>query len=59
MDAILLTGGMAHADALVDAIRERVAWIAPVDVHPGEDELVALAEGTLRVLIGVEEPQTF
>jgi butyrate kinase len=58
VDAILLTGGMAHARALVDAIVERVAWIAPVDVHPGEDELVALAEGTLRVLSGGEEPLT-
>src|SRR4051794_23730698 len=59
VDAILLTGGMAHAGALVAAIAERIAWIAPVAVHPGEDELAALAEGTLRVLTGAEKRQTF
>ncbi|UGS36152.1 butyrate kinase [Capillimicrobium parvum] len=55
VDAILLTGGMAHAAALTAAIAERVDWIAPVNVHPGEDELAALAEGALRVLRGEEE----
>lgn len=58
VDAILLTGGMAYADTLVAAIVERVSWVAPVEVHPGEDELIALAEGTLRVLTGAERPQT-
>jgi len=55
VDAILLTGGMAHSLDLVDAVRARVGWIAPVHVYPGEDELRALAEGALRVLRG-EEP---
>lgn len=55
VDAVLLTGGMAHLAPVVDAIRRRVAWIAPVALHPGEDELRALAEGALRVLRG-EEP---
>ncbi len=55
VDAVLVTGGMAHLAPVVEAIRRRVAWIAPVRVHPGEDELRALAEGALRVLRG-EEP---
>ena len=55
VDAVLLTGGMAHLGPVVDAVRRRVAWIAPVHVYPGEDELRALAEGALRVLRG-EEP---
>jgi butyrate kinase len=55
VDAVLLTGGMAHLEAVLDAVRRRVAWIAPVRVYPGEDELRALAEGALRVLRG-EEP---
>ncbi len=55
VDAVLLTGGLAHLPPVVEAIRRRVAWIAPVDAHPGEDELLALAEGALRALAG-EEP---
>jgi len=55
VDAILLTGGMAHLPEVVEPIRRRVAWIAPVALYPGEDELGALAAGALRVLRG-EEP---
>lgn len=50
VDAILLTGGMAHAKEVVDDIQARIGWIAPVHVYPGEDEMRALDEGVLRVL---------
>jgi butyrate kinase len=54
VDAILLTGGMAHSGRLVNRLRGYVHWIAPVAVYPGEDELRALAEGVFRVLDGEE-----
>lgn len=44
VDAILLTGGLAHSDLLVKWIKKRVGFIAPIKVYPGEDELQALAE---------------
>lgn len=56
VDAVLLTGGMAHVAEVVEPLRRRVGWIAPVHLHPGEDELRALAEGALRVLTGEEAP---
>jgi butyrate kinase len=59
VDAILLTGGMAHSQQLVSAIRERVGWIAPMVVYPGEDELQALVEGALRVLRHEEPAREF
>lgn len=55
VEAIILTGGIAYSKRMVDYIKERVDFIAPVVVYPGEDELLALAEGALRVLTG-EEP---
>lgn len=55
VDAILLTGGMAHSQALVARIAEAVCWIAPLKIYPGEEELVALVEGALRVLTGEEK----
>jgi butyrate kinase len=55
VDAVLLTGGMAHSQRLVKRLRGSVEWIAPVVVYPGEDELRALAEGVFRVLDGEEE----
>jgi butyrate kinase len=57
VDAVLLTGGMAHSQQLVSALRGYVGWIAPINVYPGEDELQALAEGVLRVLRGEEQPR--
>lgn len=52
VDALLLTGGMAHSSKLVERLGKYVAWIAPIHVYPGEDELRALAEGAFRVLNG-------
>jgi butyrate kinase len=59
VDAVLLTGGMAHLPQVVEGVRRRVGWIAPVHVFPGEDELRALAEGALRVLRGEERPRRY
>jgi butyrate kinase len=57
VDAVLLTGGMAHSRRLIEALRSYFGWIAPVCVYPGEDELSALAEGVFRVLDGTELPK--
>jgi len=59
VDGIALTGGLAHSRLLTGWIAERVQWIAPVCVYPGEDELPALAEGALRVLRGEEEAREY
>lgn len=59
VDAIALTGGVAHSEMLVGWITERVRFIAPVRVYPGEDEMLALAQGALRVLKGEEEAKEY
>ena len=57
VDAVLLTGGMAHSARVITRLRNYLGWIAPVHVYPGEDELQALAEGVFRVLDGEEKPK--
>jgi butyrate kinase len=52
IDAIILTGGVAYSELLTKWIRKRVAFLAPVHVYPGEDELQALAEGVYFALNG-------
>jgi len=59
VDAIILTGGIAYAKYIVDYIKERVEFISQVVVYPGEDELLALAEGGLRVLTGQEAAKEY
>lgn len=50
VDAILLTGGLAHSDYITSRITQRVQHIAPIHIYPGENELESLAENALRVL---------
>lgn len=52
VDAILITGGMAHGKELVDYISQMVQFIAPVKVYPGEDEMAALASNARMALNG-------
>lgn len=52
VDAILLTGGIAHNPFLVEYVKDMVGFIAPVQVYPGEDEMGALAMNGLMVLRG-------
>ena len=54
VDALLVTGGMAHSEKLVRDLRGYVGWIAPMVLFLGEDELPAMVEGVLRVLRGEE-----
>ena len=54
--AVVLAGGLAASAMLVDWVTERISFIAPVLVFPGEDEMRALAEGVLRVLTGEVRP---
>ena len=59
VDQIILTGGIAHGEQVTSDIRERVEFIAPVTIYPGEDELLALAQGALRVINGEEEAKDY
>ena len=59
VDSVVITGGLARSELFVKWIEERVSFIAPVFVFPGEDELRALAQGAFRVLKGEEEARKY
>jgi butyrate kinase len=59
VDQIILTGGIAYGKYVTDSIKEYVSFIAPVTVYPGEDELLALAQGALRVMNGEEQVKVY
>ena len=59
VDRIILTGGLAHSKLFTGWVSERVSFLAPVVIVPGEQEMQALAEGALRVLRGEEEAQLY
>lgn len=59
VDQIILTGGIAYGADVCEAIKDRCGFIAPFTVYPGEDELLALAQGGLRVLRGEEEAKQY
>jgi butyrate kinase len=55
VDGIVLTGGMAYSMMLIEAIKPWISFLAPVFVFPGEDEMTALGQGGLRVLMKEEK----
>ncbi len=59
VDAVVLTGGMANSRNFVKKIKERVKFLAPVLVFPGEDEMEALTRGALRVLKEEEKAKEY
>lgn len=59
VDQIVLTGGIAYSPVVTESIKKRVGWIAGITIYPGEDELLALAQGAIRVLSGEEEAKTY
>ncbi len=59
IDAILLTGGMAHSDYVVSELRRRIGFLAPVYTFPGENEMEALAFNALAVLQGRQQAKVY
>ena len=59
VEAIILTGGIAHNETLVNKIKDHTGWIAPVVVYPGEEEMKALAQAVIRVTDGVEKVKIY
>jgi butyrate kinase len=59
IDAILLTGGMAHSEYLIAGLRKRIDFLAPTYCFPGEDEMGALAGNAYAVLRGQREAKEY
>ena len=59
VDQIVITGGIAYDKVVVSGLKERAGFIAPITVYPGEDELLALAQGALRILNGEEKAMEY
>lgn len=59
MDAVVLTGGIVRCGYVLERIRMRVSWMAPVLVYPETCEMQALADGGIRALAGRERINTY
>jgi butyrate kinase len=59
VDAVILTGGIAHNTRVVTELKERCSFIAPVVIYPGENELESLVQNALRVLHGEENAKDY
>jgi butyrate kinase len=59
VDAIFLSGGLVFNPPIVDEIRRRAGFIAPLYIYPGEKEMEALSQGAIRVLKGIEAAKEY
>ncbi|KPA09490.1 butyrate kinase [Candidatus Magnetomorum sp. HK-1] len=59
VDSIIITGGLANSDTLIQEISLYIENFAPITVIPGELEMEALAAGAIRVLSGNESAKIY
>lgn len=59
VDAVILTGEFVNDEFFRTKLIDRISWIAPLVAYPGSDETLALVEGAIRVLRGVEEAKNY
>lgn len=59
VDGIVLTGGIAYNPPITDAISRQCAFIGPISVYPGENELESLVHNALVVLRGTIVPKVY
>jgi butyrate kinase len=59
VDSIILTGRIVISEFFCTQISQRVNWISPVVAYPGEDDMLALVEGAIRVMLGAENAKTY
>lgn len=59
IDQIIFTGGIAYSEYTISEISKMIGFLGGITVYPGEDELLALAQGTLRVLNKEEEAKVY
>lgn len=59
VDAILLTGGLVRFEDIIEGIKDRCSWIAPVYTYKGEVEQEALCYSALAVMRGEAEANTY
>lgn len=59
IDAVILTGGLAHSKMLTDMVVGYLHDLCRIVILPGENEMEALALGTLRMLRGEEPVHTY
>ena len=59
VDQIIVTGGIAYNEWVINELKKYCGWIADFTVYPGEDELLALAQGGLKVYNGEETAKIY
>lgn len=59
IDAIALTGAMARSERLVNLLKQRISFLGPVFVYPGQKEMDALAFGVAKVMTGREQAKRY
>lgn len=59
LDAILLTGGLAYNQDIIQPLIEMIDHLGDISIHPGENELESLAFNMLKYLNGEIEAKEY
>ena len=55
VDAIALTGSLVYSQRLLESLKRKISFIAPIHLNPGENEMEALADAAMRYFNDEEE----
>lgn len=59
VDAIVLTSGIAKSQAFIKLVTDRISYLAPIVLKPGEEEMDSLAYYLHGVLTGAIAPKEY
>jgi butyrate kinase len=59
VDGIIITGGMARSEYIIDELKNYIGFIAPLYIFPGENEMEALAENGLNAFLSLKKPEIY
>lgn len=59
VDALVITGGLAKSEMIIEELSSSIAHIAPMYVIPGEREMLSLAENASAVYHGTREVRRY
>lgn len=59
VDAIILTGGLCYFKPMMELLKKRIGFLAPVKLYPGQDEMLALTENAIAALSGEQKAQDY
>jgi butyrate kinase len=59
IDGVILTGGVSKSEMVTSQLKTRIGFLGRIFIYSGQYEMLALAQGVLRIIKGEEKPKVY